>query len=53
MVDMVVPRGEMQATIARVLNLLREGRGASVETPIALAAPDAASGMAPDSAHGD
>ena len=42
MVDMVVPRGEMQATIGQMLNLLREGRGnadGGEATPIALTAP--------------
>jgi acetyl-CoA carboxylase carboxyl transferase subunit beta len=45
MVDMVVPRGEMQATIAQVLSLLREGRSGAAnhaQAPIALAAPVAA-----------
>ena len=42
MVDLVVPRGEMQATVAQILTLLREGRGGPAAEPmIAIPAPDA------------
>ncbi len=42
MVDIVVPRGEMQATIAHILTLLREGRGSGPQAAEALPAPASA-----------
>jgi len=52
MLDLVVPRGEMQATVAQVLTLLREGSGGPSGTNKVEAAGDGAAVPVTDSADG-
>ncbi len=52
MLDLVVPRGEMQATVAQVLTLLREGSSRPSGTNKVKAAGDAAAVPVADSADG-